>query len=71
MHYQRDAHGIIEWKRQYIVVIGSWHVDQNTKTCEIFDIAQNSWKVLPELNYATCAPGLIIIKGKIYYIYAT
>jgi hypothetical protein len=46
-----------------MIVVGSWHVDANTKTCEIFDIKKNEWSVLPELNYATCAPGLIIIQG--------
>ena len=45
------------------MVIGSWHVEQNTKACEMYDINNNEWIMLPELNYATCAPGLIIIKG--------
>jgi hypothetical protein len=37
MQYARDAHGIISFRNQYIVVVGSWHVEQSTKTCEIFD----------------------------------
>ncbi len=67
MKYQRDAHGVIEWRRgasqAYMVVVGSWHVDANAKFCEIYDIQTDTWSDLPELNYATCAPGLIIIKG--------
>lgn len=64
MQYQRDAHGIIEWKRQFMIVIGSWHVEANSKTCEMYDIKKNEWTTLPELNFQTCAPGLIIFKGK-------
>ncbi len=30
----------------------------------MYDIQLNQWKTLPELNYATCAPGLIIIKDR-------
>ena len=67
MNFARDAHGIIDWKRQFIIVIGSWHVDANTKSCEIYDIRNNEWKLLPELNYATCAPGLIVIKDRYLY----
>ena len=47
-----------------MVVVGSWHVDTNTKSCEMYDIERDQWKVLPDLNYQTCAPGLIVIKGK-------
>lgn len=67
MIFERDAHGIISWKNQYIIVVGSWHVDKNTKTCEIYDIRNNKWLKLPDLNYSTCAPGLIIIKDRYLY----
>jgi hypothetical protein len=27
MQYARDAHGIISWRNQYVIVVGSWHVE--------------------------------------------
>lgn len=27
MTYARDAHGVISWRNQYIIVVGSWHVE--------------------------------------------
>mmetsp|Transcript_12665 Transcript_12665/g.9190 ORF Transcript_12665/g.9190 Transcript_12665/m.9190 type:complete len:178 (-) Transcript_12665:601-1134(-) len=75
MNYQRDAHGVIEWRKAggeiFILAIGSWHVDRNTKTCEIYDIQRNTWTIIPSLNYTTCAPGLIIIKNKLYKLGGT
>lgn len=72
MNYQRDAHGVIEWRKGggqvYLVVVGSWHVEANTKTCELYDIQDDKWTNLPDLNYSTCAPGLIVIKGKLHLI---
>lgn len=67
MHHKRDAHGIIGWKNSKLIVVGSWHVDSSTKTCEIYDIETNKWTQLPELNYPTCAPGLIVIKDRYLY----
>jgi hypothetical protein len=67
MNHQRDAHGIISWKKRYIIAVGSWHVEASTKTCEIYDIFKNKWEKLPDLNYATCAPGLIIVKNRYLY----
>ena len=67
MMYARDAHGVIAWKNQYIIVVGSWHVESSTKTVEMYDIVANRWEVLPELNYSTCAPGLIVIKDRYLY----
>lgn len=48
-------------------MVGSWHVDASTKTCEMFDTLNNKWYTLPELNYATCAPGMIIVKDRYLY----
>lgn len=67
MQYARDAHGIISWRNQYIIVVGSWHVEQSTKTCEMFDTLSNKWITLPELNYSTCAPGMIVVKDRYLY----
>ena len=67
MDFPRDAHGVIAWKNQFIIVVGSWHVEQSTKTVEMYDIQQNKWSMLPELNYSTCAPGLIVIKDRFLY----
>lgn len=61
MHYAREGHGIIAWKNRYIIVVGSWHVDPSTRTCEMYDIKHNQWYLLPELNEGTCAPCLIIV----------
>jgi hypothetical protein len=41
MKYARDAHGIISWKDKYIIVVGSWHVETSSRTCEIYDIRNN------------------------------
>lgn len=67
MNFARDAHGMIGYKNQYIIVVGSWHVEQSTKTVEMYDILSNSWSMLPDLNYSTCAPGLIVIKERYLY----
>ena len=67
MAYARDAHGIISWRNQYIIVVGSWHVEQSTKTCEMYDTLTNKWMTLPELNYSTCAPGMIVVKDRYLY----
>ena len=67
MNHKRDAHGIIAWKNKKIIVVGSWHVDSSTRTCEMYDIESNKWTNLPELNYPTCAPGLIIMKERYLY----
>ncbi len=67
MMFPRDAHGVIGWRESFIIVVGSWHVEGSTKKVEMLDIAQNKWTELPELNYATCAPGLIIIKERYLY----
>lgn len=38
MNHARDAHGMISWKERYLIVVGSWHVETSTRTCEIYDI---------------------------------
>ena len=60
MNHARDAHGTITWKDRYIIVVGSWHIDTSTCTCEIYDSKNNVWIDLPKLNEGTCAPGLVI-----------
>ena len=67
MNHQRDAHGIVVWKKRFLIVVGSWHVDTSTKTCEMYDTEKNTWTMLPDLNYATCAPGLVIVKDRYLY----
>jgi hypothetical protein len=67
MNHARDAHGMIGWKNRFIIVIGSWHVDPSTRTCEIYDIKHNIWHMLPDLNEGTCAPGLIIVQDRYLY----
>ena len=42
-------------------------MEQSTKTCELFDALNNRWVTLPELNYSTCAPGMIIVKDRYLY----
>lgn len=44
MHHKRDAHGIISWRNQHIIVVGSWHIEGSTKTCEIYNINTNKWQ---------------------------
>lgn len=58
---------MIAWKNHHMIVVGSWHVEASTKTCEIYDIAADKWTQLPELNYSTCAPGLIVVKDRWLY----
>ena len=67
MHHARDAHGMISWKERYLIVVGSWHVETSTRTCEIYDTKYNIWHELPELNEGTCAPGLIIVSDRYLY----
>ena len=67
MHHDRDAHGMISWRERYLIVVGSWHVEKSTRTCEIYDIKRNEWYLLPDLNEGTCAPGLIIVGDRYLY----
>ena len=67
MNHARDAHGMISWKDRYLIVVGSWHVESSTRTCEIYDIVKNKWYLLPALNEGTCAPGLIIVENRYLY----
>jgi hypothetical protein len=39
MFHARDAHGVIGWKDAFMIVVGSWHVENSTKTVEKYDIA--------------------------------
>ena len=67
MNYQRDAHGVTKWRNRYIIVVGSWHGSDSTKTCEIYDTQTNKWSMLPQLNDGTCAPGLIVMHDRWLY----
>jgi len=67
MNFERDAHGITSWLGQYIVVVGSWHVKENLKKCEIYNIQENHWDMLPDLNNETCAPGVVLVKNRYLY----
>lgn len=67
MNHARDAHGMICWQERYLIVVGSWHVETSTRSCEIYDIEENKWTELPSLNEGTCAPGLIIVEDRYLY----
>jgi len=67
MFHARDAHGVIGWKESFMIVVGSWHVESSTKTVEKYDMLSDKWVTLPDLNYATCAPGLIIMEDRYLY----
>ena len=67
MHCERDAHGIVSWKNRYIIAVGSWHGDNSTKSCEMYDVQTNKWSMLPSLADETCAPGLVVIDDRYLY----
>lgn len=67
MKHARDAHGMVAWRDRFLIVVGSWHVEQSTRTCEIYDIERDEWLELPSLNEGTCAPGLVIVGGRYLY----
>lgn len=67
MNYARDAHGITSWRNRFIIVVGSWHGNDSSRTCEMYDIVCNKWIMLPHLNDGTCAPGLLVIKDRYLY----
>ena len=71
MHYARDAHGIISWRSKYIIVVGSWHSISeeacSKKKCEIYSIEKDTWSLLPDLHYDSCAPGLVIMEDRYLY----
>jgi len=67
MHFERDAHGISSWQDEYIIVVGSWHVEESRKKCEIYSISNNEWQMLPDLNNDTCAPGIVLIQNRFIY----
>jgi len=33
----------------------------------MYDTLSNKWMTLPELNYSTCAPGMIVVKDRYLY----
>jgi hypothetical protein len=33
----------------------------------MYDCLTNKWLTMPELNYSTCAPGMIIVKDRYLY----
>ena len=67
MNYERDAHGCTKLQNRYIIVVGSWHGTQSTSTCESYDVLTDQWSMLPALNDATCAPGLVVMKERFLY----
>lgn len=67
MHFERDAHGITSWRNRFIIVVGSWHGNESTRTCEMYDVVTNQWVMLPALNDGTCAPGLLVVKDRYLY----
>ena len=67
MKHARDAHGMVAWRDRYLIVVGSWHVESSTRTCELYDIERDEWTELPSLNEGTCAPGLVIVGGRYLY----
>ena len=67
MHYRRDAHGITKWQNRFLIVVGSWHGTDSTKTGEKYDVVTDTWTLLPSLNDGTCAPGLIVMQDRYLY----
>jgi len=61
MELARDGHGLIGWHNRYLIVVGTWHHSENSKTAEMYDIKKNKWFRLPDLNEETSAPGLIVL----------
>ena len=66
MHDARDAHGFISYQDKYLIAVGSWHSDSGAKA-EIYDIKNNEWHRMPQMNEGTCAPGLIVIGEQYLY----
>ena len=58
---------MISWKDAFIIVVGSWDMHFNRNSAELYNIAQDSWSLLPKLNYETWSPGLIIIEDRYLY----
>ena len=67
MNNARDAHGMTSFRGKYLIVVGSWHIPESQKSCEIYDIKKNRWENLPDLSENTCAPGLIIVGDRYLY----
>jgi hypothetical protein len=70
MRFERDAHGVCGWQDRFIICVGSWH-GAGSKTCEVYDVQNDSWSDLPKLNDGTCAPGLCVIGNCLYKIGGT
>lgn len=66
-NYERDAHGLTTQKNRYIIAFGSWHKENSTKTCEMYDVQTNKWSILLSLEDKTCALGLVMIGGRYLY----
>jgi hypothetical protein len=50
--------------------VGSWH-GTGQRTSEIYDVQTNTWEDLPMLKDGTCAPGLCVVKNKLYKLGGT
>jgi len=50
-----------------IYVAGGQTNGVQTKRCEVYDVEQNQWKELPDLNEAKSAASLCILSGRWLY----
>lgn len=70
MHYARLGHSIIGLKNRFIIAIGT-DSGRQSNTCEIYDIVEDYWTVLPEFKLKSCSyihkSSLLLINERYLY----
>jgi len=63
MNFGRNSHAVIMHKEFLLAISG-----QNTKTCEIYSVSRNQWKLLPEVPTFCLNSSLAILNNYLYCI---
>ena len=60
--------GIASYNNNFIIVIGSFMVSKSEYSWELYNISQNWWKTLPNLNHLRIGHSVIVINDFVYWI---
>lgn len=50
-----------------IIVVGGYENSVLTKTCEVYSVKQDKWRLLPSLNEEKCSSALCVLNGRFLY----
>lgn len=70
MNVSRSSHGCtVNVHRNEIYVAGGYHNGDLTRTCEAYNVQNNTWRQLPALNEAKCSVTLCTLNGRYLYCF--